>query len=86
MKRAIIELKLTGECPIDIDKAVKHWSLLCRIYKYKDSYTLVQLTPKGKNKLKVSISKEQAEELIKRLELKEVDSIFLNNSKTYLNC
>ncbi len=64
MKKAIIEFNLTGECSIDIDKAVKYWNLLCRIYKYQNSYTLAQLTPKGKHKLKVSISQQQAEELI----------------------
>ncbi|MES0334786.1 MAG: hypothetical protein SFH39_00290 [Candidatus Magnetobacterium sp. LHC-1] len=84
MKKAILEFKNTGECPIDIKIAVKRWNLLCRIYKHNDNYTLVERTPKGKRKLNVSISKKDAEQLMDELNLTGIQDQVFKNYKTYL--
>lgn len=80
MKKAITEYAFTGACQIDRNIAIKRWNLLCRIYKREDTYKLVELTPKGKRKLKVEITKEDAEFIIHRLMLRCVDDRFLKMS------
>ena len=85
MKRVIVEFKETGECSIDVNKAIKYWNLLCRLYSSHDtSYILAELTPKGVCKFKVKISKEQAEELISSLKLKCIPNELFKSGKTYL--
>ena len=83
MKDAI-EFVLVGECKVDLTLAIKRWNLLCRIHKYNNSYTLVEYTPKGKRKLKATISKNDAECIIKELQLQCVQDTFLKNASTYL--
>ena len=79
-----IEYVLVGECKVDLPLSVKRWNLLCRIYKYKDTYELVEYTPKGRRKFKVEISKENAEYLINELKLRCVPSETFSNGSTYL--
>lgn len=80
MKKAITKYTLTGVCQIDRNIAIKRWNLLCRIYKQNDTYKLVEFTPKGKRKLKVEITKEDAEFIINNLMLRCVDDRFLKMS------
>lgn len=84
MKDAII-FEMVGECEIIRDLVIKKWNLLCRISRYKDSYILIQYTPKGKRKLKVAIKKEDAMWLIKELHLQYVKSEVFNEAGTYLS-
>ena len=79
-----IEFVMTGECKVNRQLAVKKWSLLCRIAKCNKEYRLIEVTPKGKTILKVTISKEDAEYLIKELGLKYVPNDFFNNYGMYL--
>lgn len=83
--KSAIEFVDVGECGVNLSLAIKKWTLLCRIVKSKDEYTLVEYTPKGKRKLKVRISKENANYLITKLGLKYVPSDVFRNSGTYLN-
>jgi hypothetical protein len=79
IEKILTEHHDTGICKIDIDYTVKHWNRLCRLSKDKEKpeYRLYETTSKGKVKLKTTISIEQAEELIQRLNLIGVsDSIF----------
>ena len=64
-----IKYSLTGECEIDVKQVIKKWTLLCRIYKHNSTYKLIVLTPKGKNKIKIEIKKEDAIEIINQLNL-----------------
>ncbi len=84
MKDAILFVD-AGECSIDIDKAIKKWTLLCRIIRTREKFTILQLTPKGKVKLKCTISSTDALELIKKLKLRGVEHELFNNSRTYLS-
>ena len=85
MKTAITNFVDVGECDIDLSLVIKKWTLLCRIIRYKDEYTLVEYTLKGKSKLKIKISEENANYLIKKLDLTYVSSNLFSNSGTYLN-
>lgn len=79
-----IEYVLTGPCKVDIDKAVKRWTMLCRVLKSIDSWVLVEYTPKGKTKLQCTISEQDALELINRLGLVYVQSKTFRNCGSYL--
>lgn len=83
MKDAIEYLEI-GECKVIHSIALKKWNLLCRVTKFHDKYKLIELTPKGKCKLKVVIRKEDAEWLIETMNLRCVNNRLLKNSYTYL--
>ena len=74
MKDIIINYVLGGICEIDVAKAVKKWNLLCRIYKYNNTYRLVEFTLHGKKKLDIIISKDAAEYIIEELMLKSIEN------------
>lgn len=74
MKNVIVSYVLGGVCEIDVAKTVKKWSLLCRIYKYNNTYRLVEFTPHGKKKLDITISKDAAEYIIEELMLKSIEN------------
>lgn len=73
MKDYIIEFKLTGECPINVDSVVKQWSYKCSIKQYHEEYTLMEESWRAGKRLgkwsKIRISKAQAHELIGKLNL-----------------
>lgn len=81
----ITEYKETGICEIDRIAMVKYWTLLHRILKYKDDYTLCECTPKGKIKSKVKISASDVNHLINELKLKEVRSDIYTYGSIYLS-
>lgn len=81
----ILEYKLTGICLIDTAKMIRRWTLLHRIYRFRDKYTLVEMTPKGKIKMKIRISQESAENIIEQCRLIEVPSTLFNHGSVYLN-
>lgn len=83
MKDAI-EYKEAGECKIIHSTALKKWNLLCRVIKYKDTYKLVEYTLKGKKKMSVTISAEDAEWLINTFSLKYIESQTFRDSGAYL--
>jgi len=81
---AVIEFKDTGSITIDVDKIIKNWNLLWRIYQTKSEYTLVSLTPKGKVAFKAQICKRDAERIIKTLSLDFIEDTTFNNSGKWL--
>ena len=83
MKDAI-EFKEVGECKVIHSVALKKWNLLCRVIKHQNEYKLVEYTPKGKQRIKVAISKEYAEWLIEAFSLRYVESDVFRNSGSYL--
>ena len=76
--KIILEMPETGECKIDIDKLVEYWSSTTKISKYKNEYRLII-----SNKIKISISEENAIEVIKRLSLSEEKSIIFENASIF---
>lgn len=83
MKDAI-EYKEVGECKIIHSLATKRWNLLCRVIKHRDTYKLVEYTLKGKQKMSVAISEEDAKWLINTFSLKYIKSEVFNDSGAYL--
>ena len=84
MINTVAEFNEFGVCKIDVDKVIKRWSLLCRVYEIGDKYHLVEYTPKGKRKLKIEISKEDASKIIKAINLEGVKNNIFKNNTTYL--
>lgn len=90
MKRAVISLTITGECEVDIEKVKKYWHNNCTIYRCKFNgeiqYMLVETSPKGRvQRLKINISEDTAQTLIKMLNLNGVRDEIFNNCVTYRN-
>lgn len=85
MRKAIEKFVTTGECQINRKLAVKQWTLLCRIIKHKNEYMLIECSPKAKIKLRIEISKDDAEFLINELNLKFVPHETFKKCGTYLN-
>ena len=79
-----IEFKDIGICKIDIDKAIKKFTLLHRIFQFRDEFYLLEYTPKCKRKLKVRISEEDANKIINRLRLKPFRDDLFKNAITYV--
>lgn len=65
------DLPSTGHCEIDIDLTVSLWSELWGIYQWNDEYRIVKHKRKDspETSIKMSISEDQAEVLIKVLGL-----------------
>jgi len=84
VEKVITEYKSAGKCEIDRAAVIKRWTLLCRIAKTAQGYFLIECTPKGKEKVKVSISKEDAEYLIDTLSLSYVRHPIFGNMGTFL--
>lgn len=73
-----------GECPVDMDIALKTFTKRCFISKYHDNYRLVRITHKKCVSMKVTISKKDAFELISKLELMEHGSEVFNYGSTFV--
>lgn len=82
--RDYIDFKLVGECDVDIDGIVKSFSLLNRIFEHGNQFTLLEYTPKGKRKLKVSIKAEDAKTIIKKLHLYPCHNPIFANAIMYV--
>jgi len=72
----------TGECDVDIEKAVAIWDNSFSISQWKDQYSLVKFYPDG-DYGKVTISKEQAHELIGKLNLFDEQSPIFRSGRTW---
>lgn len=76
---AITDYKDTGICGIDVDKVCKCFRL-STISRWHDQYRLVNL----RAKVKVTISKEDAEAIIQKLNLVDVKSGIFANASTFM--
>jgi hypothetical protein len=83
LNKCITEFHDTGPCGIDIEKAVKCWTKRCIISKWRDEYRIVRYSYKRHIALKVTISVEDAKELISRLNLHELPGA-LNSGSTFV--
>ena len=79
-----IEFKEFGECEIDVEKVIKKFTLLHRIFQWRNEFYLVEYTPKCKRKLKVCIKETDAKEIIKKLNLKAFKDDLFVNAITYV--
>lgn len=81
----IKDFKLVGECELVIDEVIKKWNKNTIIAQWHNQYRLVQFLRKDSSitKLKVSISEEQAKELIEKLNLKSIKDSLFNNAWTW---
>ena len=84
IQEAVIEFKDTGAIAIDVDKIIKNWSLLWRIYQHENEYTLVSLTPRGKRVFKAQINESDANKIIRILSLHFVKDIIFKQSGKWL--
>ncbi len=79
---AIIEHKTVGVCLIDIDIVIKAFTKECSISRWHDEYRLIKIENEEAT-FKITISSEDAKELIKRLGLEEQKSEIFNNASTF---
>lgn len=83
LNHALITTPSTGECQIDIEKAVKYFTPKCFISRWGEYWRLVRIRNKKAIALKVTISGGDAQELIKRLGLVAIKSGTFNSATTY---
>jgi len=81
---AVIEFKDTGIITINVDKIIKNWNLLWRIYQHENEYTLVSFTPRGKRTFKAQIDENDAKKIIRILSLHYVKDDIFNQSGKWL--
>ena len=74
----VTDCPLTGECKIDIDKIVRCFGRSI-ISRWHDTYRLVN----RRASVKITISREDAFELIERLGLVEMKSAIFRNGSTF---
>jgi hypothetical protein len=75
-------LPLTGECEVDIEKAVNIWNETYCVSQFKEQYSLVKFYA-DKDYGKVTISKQQAHELIGKLNLVDEQSPVFRSGRTW---
>lgn len=88
---AVTDMPHTGNCSLDLDKAIKLFDKYCVIVRGKDlltgetNYRLFRIKAKAKNfkGLKVTISNEDALFLLNSLDLVEVQSGMFRNSTAF---
>jgi hypothetical protein len=64
----LLDVPLSGSCPIDLEKIVENWNEMSKISQWKDEYRLCQNDPSSENftktSLKVTISTHDAHLII----------------------
>ncbi len=84
MEEFITLFKDTGPCEVDVAKVVAAWTNAFSISQHKDEYRLIeQLMMYEEECFKVTISKEQALEIIANLKLLPIKSSFFRNATTW---
>ena len=84
LNNCITEFHSTGPCSIDIEKSVKCWGKRCVISKWDEEYRIIRYTYKTHIAMKVTISVEDAEELIEKLNLEEQISGIYSSGSTFV--
>ncbi len=72
----------SGTCVIDLPILYKKWNKLFVLSKYREDYTLVKT--KGKDRFKAKISQEQALEIIKELQLCQIQDTTFASASTFM--
>lgn len=87
MKETIIvgEFKMTGKNEIDVEKVVKKWNHLWLISQYGAEFRLVKGIRKDSSisEIKLTISAEQADELIDKIGLAPIKSGIFTKALTW---
>lgn len=83
MKKILKKFIPDGISFVNIDKAISAWNDTFIISQFRYDYSLIKYS-RGKNYSKVKISKEQANELIDKLKLKQIQSSTFKSGKTYI--
>jgi len=73
----------TGECKLDLIKALKLFDVKCFISRYYNEYMLVRIRNKRSVALKIRIHEDDAKYLIKKLKLIEVRSATFRDASTF---
>jgi hypothetical protein len=80
-KFIIGDFALIGELTVDIDLVCKSWNHLWTIYQWENTYRLVKFLRKDSELCaKINISENQAKQLINKLNLTQIPSIFKSGS------
>ena len=67
----VTNFQSTGNCEVDVDLVCEKWNHTWGVYQWRDTYRLIKMVRLGtpNTRIKVSISPEQAKEIIDRLKL-----------------
>lgn len=82
IKDLFTEFNETGICKIDVTKVCSKWTDKMSISQYHDEFSFVKFD-KGSTHSKVSISREQADEIIKKAKLYRISSSTFNFACSY---
>jgi hypothetical protein len=76
-----------GACLIDIDEVAKKWNHLFLITQWHDEFYLIKFLRKDSQikEINIQISRDQALELIKKINIKKIDSSTFNFASTWVN-
>ena len=85
-ENVVTEFNDTGICVVDVDMVVKKWNHLWFLSQWKDTVRLVKMLRKDSDirALKVEISNEQSQDLIKQLNLVQIHSGMMNYGSTWI--
>ena len=84
MKDLITNFQTTGPCTVDVDKVAKAWNNEFSISQWEKDYRLIRQDAKDPEICaKVTISNEQAEEIILKLNLLPIQSTIFRSGATY---
>jgi len=85
LMKAIVEMPLSGECRLDMDKLDNIFNSHCLISRYKDDYQLIQVHSQSalKTLLKISISKQDALSIIEAHNLQMEKSGIFSCAESY---
>lgn len=83
LNNCVTEFNDAGVCKIDTDIAVKYFNNKSFISRWNDKYTLVRIIYKSRRALKVTISEEDAKEIVSRLGLVENPSGLFSSASTF---
>lgn len=81
MHNLIIEFNTTGPCKVDVDKVVAGWSNEFSISRWHDDYRLIE--GNSEDCAKVTITQEQAQEIISKANLLQIKDALFKNGSTY---
>ena len=84
MEELIKTFNETGNCEVDTDKVANAWNDKFSISQWHDEYRLIEYIELFKEEAyKITISKEQAMEIIEKVKLLPIQSSFFRNGKTW---
>ncbi len=82
IKDAFTFIPDTGNCTMDVDKAVKLFDSKCFILRWHQEYRMIRAPRKNPN-FKVTIDSQDAKTLIKKLDLQECVSQVFRDASTF---